>query len=66
MLLLDPPSFRKFDGGAGFRYETPREITSSWFPVWPGYPVGLVKESRLFDAPSQDVDPEEAIDIAKE
>ena len=65
-LLLNPPSFENFDGGAGARYPATREISSFWFPTWLAYPAGLIKESRLLDAPSHGVSPEETIRIAKE
>jgi len=33
-LLLNPPSFQDFDGGAGSRYQATREVTSFWYPTW--------------------------------
>ncbi len=63
-LLLNPPSFEKFDGGAGSRYPARREIHSFWYPTWLAYPAGLIKESRLLDAPSHGVKPEETVGIA--
>lgn len=63
-LLLNPPSFEKFDGGAGSRYQATREITSFWYPVWLAYPAGLIKESRLLDAPAHEITPEEVVRIA--
>lgn len=65
-LLLNPPSFEKFDGGAGSRWPARREITSYWYPVWLAYPAGMIKESRLLDAPPHGVTPEETIRIARE
>jgi len=65
-LLLNPPSFEKFDGGASSRWPARREITSFWYPVWLTYPAGLIKDSRLLDAPSHGVTPEETINIAKD
>ena len=65
-LLLNPPSFEKFDGGAGSRWPARREITSFWYPVWLSYPAGLIKESRLLDAPPHGVTPEETIQIARD
>ncbi len=65
-LLLNPPSFEKFDGGAGSRYQATREITSFWYPVWLAYPAGLIKESRLLDAPAHGITPEEAIQIIRD
>jgi len=63
-LLLNPPSFDKFDGGAGARYPATREVTSYWYPTWLAYPAGLIKESRLLDAPSHDITPDETVRIA--
>ncbi len=63
-LLLNPPSFEKFDGGAGSRYPARREIHSFWYPAWLAYPAGLIGGSRLLDAPSHGIGPEEAIQIA--
>ena len=65
-LLLNPPSFEKFDGGAGSRYQATREITSFWYPVWLAYPAGLIKESRLLDAPADGVTPEQTVQIARD
>ena len=63
-LLLNPPSFENFDGGAGSRYPARREIHSFWYPTWLAYPSGLIDDSRLLDAPSHGVGPEETIQIA--
>lgn len=65
-LLLNPPSFDKFDGGAGSRWPARREISSFWYPVWLGYPGGLIKDSRLLDAAPHGVTPEETIRIAQD
>src|ERR1051325_5729812 len=65
-LLLNPPSFPNFDGGASSRWPASREIASFWYPVWLAYPAGMIKESRLLDAPPHGVTPEETIQIAKE
>lgn len=65
-LLLNPPSFENFDGGAGSRWPATREITSFWYPVWLTYPAGLIKDSRLLDAPSHGVSPQETIRIARD
>lgn len=63
-LLLNPPSFDEFDGGAGSRYPARREIHSFWYPTWLAYPAGLIRDSRLFDAPSHGFKPEETVRIA--
>jgi hopanoid biosynthesis associated radical SAM protein HpnJ len=63
-LLLNPPSFENFDGGAGSRWPARREVVSFWYPVWLAYPAGMIKESRLLDAPPHGVNPEQTIKIA--
>ncbi len=65
-LLLNPPSFEKFDGGAGSRWPARREITSFWYPVWLAYPAGLIRDSRLLDAPPHGVTPAETIEITRD
>lgn len=65
-LLLNPPSFENFDGGASSRYQATREITSFWYPVWLAYPAGLIERSRLLDAPAQGVSPEETVAISRD
>jgi hopanoid biosynthesis associated radical SAM protein HpnJ len=65
-LLLNPSSFEKFDGGAGSRYQATREITSFWYPVWLAYPAGLIKESRLLDAPAHGINLEKTVAIARD
>jgi len=63
-LLLNPPSFENFDGGAGARYPARREVCSFWYPTWLAYPAGLIQESRLLDAPAHSIKPEETVRIA--
>jgi len=46
-LFLSPPSFEGYDGGAGARYQTRREVTSYWYPTWLAQPAALVPKSRL-------------------
>ena len=69
-LLLNPPSFEKFDGGASSRWPATREIESYWYPVWLAYPAAMIRdlggESRLLDAPPHHVSPEETAQIAKD
>ncbi|MGH9767393.1 MAG: hopanoid biosynthesis associated radical SAM protein HpnJ, partial [Blastocatellia bacterium] len=69
-LLLNPPSFEKFDGGASSRWPATREIESYWYPVWLAYPAAMIRdlggESRLLDAPPHHVSPEETAQLAKE
>jgi hopanoid biosynthesis associated radical SAM protein HpnJ len=65
-LLLNPPSFQCFDGGAGSRYPARRETHSFWYPAWLAYPAGMIRESRLLDAPSHGITPEETIRIASD
>ena len=65
-LFLNPPSFEKFDGGAGSRWPATREIESYWYPVWLAYPSGMLPGSRLLDAPPHGMTPEDAIRIAQD
>jgi hopanoid biosynthesis associated radical SAM protein HpnJ len=65
-LLLNPPSFENFDGGAGSRWPATREIESFWYPVWLAYPAGMLEGARLLDAPSHHVSAEETINIARD
>jgi hopanoid biosynthesis associated radical SAM protein HpnJ len=65
-LLLNPPSFENFDGGAGSRWPATREIESYWYPVWLAYPAGMLEGARLLDAPPHYISAEETINIAKE
>jgi hopanoid biosynthesis associated radical SAM protein HpnJ len=64
-LLLNPPSFENFDGGASSRWPAVREIESYWYPVWLAYPAGLLEGSRLLDAPPHHISADETIEIAK-
>ena len=65
-LLLNPPSFEKFDGGASSRWPATREIESYWYPVWLTYPAGMLPGSRLLDAPPDHVSIAQTIQIGKD
>ena len=65
-LLLNPPSFDNFDGGAGSRWPATRETESFWYPVWLSYPAGLLPDSRLLDAPAHKITAAETVKIARE
>jgi len=65
-LLLNPPSFENFDGGAGSRWPATREIESFWYPVWLTYPAGMLPGSRLLDAPPHKISPQQTIEISKD
>jgi hopanoid biosynthesis associated radical SAM protein HpnJ len=64
-LFLQAPSFDGFDGGAGSRYQTKREVKSFWFPTWLAQPAALVPDSRLLDAPADDLTVEQSLAIAR-
>ena len=64
-LLLNPPSFDNFDGGAGSRWPATREIASFWYPVWLSYPAGMLPGARLLDAPPHKITAAETIQIAR-
>ncbi len=61
-LLLNPPSYSGFDGGAGSRYQARREIRSFWYPTWLAQPAAMVPGSRLLDAPAHDVGTDAVLD----
>ncbi len=63
-LLLNPPSFDGFDGGAGARWPATREIASFWYPVWLCYAAGLIPHSRVVDAGPHRIGVEETLRIA--
>jgi hopanoid biosynthesis associated radical SAM protein HpnJ len=65
-LLLNPPSFENFDGGASSRWPATREIESYWYPVWLAYPAGMIPGSRLLDASPHKVDWKQTIEICKD
>jgi hopanoid biosynthesis associated radical SAM protein HpnJ len=65
-LLLNPPSFENFDGGASSRWPATREIESYWYPVWLAYPAGMLDGARLLDAPPHHVSADETIKIAQD
>src|ERR1700751_900224 len=64
-VLLNPPSFENFDGGASSRWPATREIESYWYPVWLAYPAGLIPGSRLVDASPHKIDWKQTIEICK-
>jgi hopanoid biosynthesis associated radical SAM protein HpnJ len=65
-LFLNPPSFEKFDGGAGSRWPATREIESYWYPVWLAYPAGMLPGSRLLDGPPHHISRDEVIASAQD
>ena len=65
-LLLNPPSFDQFDGGASSRWPATREIESYWYPVWLAYPAGMLPGSRLLDAPPHKISAMQTIQISKD
>jgi hopanoid biosynthesis associated radical SAM protein HpnJ len=64
-LFLQAPSFDGFDGGAGSRYQAKREIKSFWFPTWLAQSAALVPNSRLIDAPADELTVDEVRRIAR-
>jgi hopanoid biosynthesis associated radical SAM protein HpnJ len=65
-LFLQAPSIDGFDGGAGSRYQAKREVKSFWFPTWLAQPAALVPNSRLLDAPADDMGVDECLAIARD
>src|SRR5579885_2072078 len=63
-LLLNPPSYEGFDGGAGARYQARREIRSFWYPTWLAQPAAIIPGCKLVDAPPHGIGVDEALDLA--
>jgi hopanoid biosynthesis associated radical SAM protein HpnJ len=64
-LFLQAPSFDGFDGGAGSRYQAKREIKSFWYPTWLAQPAALIRNSRVLDAPADELTVEASLKIAR-
>ena len=65
-LLLNPPSFENFDGGASSRWPATREIESYWYPVWLTYPAGLIPGSRLLDASPHKINWQQTVETCED
>jgi len=65
-LFLNPPAYDNFDGGAGSRYQATREVWSFWYPTWLCYPAGMIKDSRVLDAPPEKLNQAQTVEIAKD
>lgn len=65
-LLLNPPSYEGFDGGAGSRYQAKREIRSFWYPTWLAQVAALIEGSRLIDAPARGLSLAQVLPLAKD
>ena len=65
-LFLQAPSFDGFDGGAGSRYQAKREVKSFWYPTWLAQPAALVPNSRLLDAPADELGVDQSRAIARD
>ncbi|MDR3416758.1 MAG: hopanoid biosynthesis associated radical SAM protein HpnJ [Nevskia sp.] len=65
-LFLQAPSFDGFDGGAGSRYQAKREVKSFWFPTWLAQPAAMVPDSRVVDAPADELSVEDSLKIAEQ
>ena len=64
-LFLNPPSYSGFDGGAGARYQARREVRSFWFPTWLAQPAAMIPNSKLIDAPADDLNLDQISQMAK-
>ncbi|MBV8372307.1 MAG: hopanoid biosynthesis associated radical SAM protein HpnJ, partial [Candidatus Eremiobacteraeota bacterium] len=65
-LLINPPSFDGFDGGAGSRYQARREVRSFWYPTWLAQPAAMIGGSRLVDAPPNDLSVDDVAPLVKD
>lgn len=63
-LFLNPPSFSSFDS-AGARFAATRKTRSLWYPAWLGYATALVPNSKLIDAPAENLSLEKLLSKAK-
>jgi len=61
-LFLQAPSFEGFDGGAGSRYQAKREVKSFWFPTWLAQPAALIPNSRVIDAPADELTVDQSLE----
>jgi hopanoid biosynthesis associated radical SAM protein HpnJ len=64
-LLLNPPSYEGFDGGAGARYQARREVRSFWYPTWLAQAAALLPDSTLIDAPADSLTIEPVVERAR-
>src|SRR6185437_9144655 len=64
-LFVNPPSFQGFDGGAGSRYQARREVRAFWYPTWLAQPAAMVPDSKLVDAPADDLSVDDVAPLAK-
>lgn len=65
VFFLNPPSYEGFDGGAGSRYQARREVRSFWYPTWLAQAAALCPDSRVMDAPAEELGVEEAVRSAR-
>ena len=65
-LLLNPPGFLDFDGGAGARYQNRREVWSNWYPIWLAYPAGMIEGARLVDAQALGLSLAQTLSVTKD
>jgi len=64
VMFLNPPSYEGFDGGAGSRYQARREVRSFWYPTWLAQAAALCPQSKVLDAPAEDMTVETVVDMA--
>jgi len=64
VFFLNPPSYEGFDGGAGSRYQAKREVRSFWYPTWLAQAAALCPNSKLLDAPVEDMNLEDTVAAA--
>ena len=65
IFFLNPPSYEGFDGGAGSRYQAKREVRSFWYPTWLAQSAALCPDSKLLDAPAENMGIEETVRAAR-
>ncbi len=65
IFFVNPPSFEGFDGGAGSRFAAKREVRSFWYPVWLAQAAAMCPQSRLVDAPVEDMTVDDTVAVGK-
>ena len=63
--FLQAPSFDALDGCADSRYQAKRAIKSFWYPTWLAQPAALIPDSRVLDAPADEIGVQETLAIAE-
>ncbi len=64
-LFLNPPSFERFDGGTSARSPFRLAVRSFWYPTCLAQAAALIPNSKLIDAPADDLSLDEVLRRAR-